>query len=60
MRKLIAILASVMLVTACGFKGPLYLPNSKPAHKHASSDTSAPASKKNASAPATQGGSTLP
>jgi predicted small lipoprotein YifL len=60
MRKLIALLASVMLVTACGFKGPLYLPGAHPAHKHASADASAPANKTASAPAATQSGTRQP
>ncbi len=33
MRVLIAVLTAVTLASGCGYKGPLYLPESKPAPK---------------------------
>jgi predicted small lipoprotein YifL len=33
MRALLALLTAAMLAAGCGYKGPLYLPESKPAAK---------------------------
>ncbi|EEG07165.1 conserved hypothetical protein [Pseudogulbenkiania ferrooxidans 2002] len=41
MRTMISLVALCLIVTACGYKGPLYLPKDAPA-KHRHHDASAP------------------
>lgn len=41
MRTMISLVALCLLATACGYKGPLYLPKDAPA-KHQHQDASAP------------------
>lgn len=53
MRTSALLLAAALAVTACGFKGPLYLPDQKPAApgKTAPADAPAPTSRPNQTTP---------
>ena len=42
MRALVLLIAAVLAVSACGYKGPLYLPGSKPERKKPPAQKPAP------------------
>ncbi len=52
MRTLALLLSATLAVTACGFKGPLYLPGQKPAKKTSAPATPKPAAPTDSTAPA--------
>lgn len=60
MRTSALLLAAALAVTACGFKGPLYLPDQKPAQTTAAPGKTAPAAPADAPAPTSRPNQTTP